>query len=37
MSRKYKGTPGLPDWWAWAVLLVLVLAAAIALIQRLFY
>ena len=34
MGRKYKGNP-IPDWWALAVLLVLVLAAAIALIQRL--
>jgi len=46
MGRKYKGAPGLPSWWAsrrdgwpylsaWAVLLVLALAAAIALLQRL--
>jgi len=36
MSRRYKGAPGLPDWWRWAVVVVLALAVIIALIRAIF-
>jgi len=36
MSRRYKGTSGLPEWWPWAVVVVLALAVIITLIRAIF-